>query len=118
MRDELIGDGRTAASDQIVTRPGGKTVVAGNDVVEIGDGDVVEAREQRCCAAEGRKAGERAALVGEGDEAGPRGSGEAGAADDVPGRIGGVVVGVVDGDAGVGIGVEGDVGGGAVVIAL
>ena len=59
--------------------PGGVAVVAVDDVVEIGRREGVERGQGLGVAGQGRAAGEHAALVGDGDQAGPDGRGGAGA---------------------------------------
>src|SRR5438874_171937 len=64
--DELIGDGRATAGDQIVPGAGTEAVVAGGDVVEVGGGERVERGQRLAAAVERRQPGDRAALVGDG----------------------------------------------------
>src|SRR5207237_8331914 len=98
--------------DRVKGRSGGIAVVAGGEVWEVGTGQGVEPRESLRGAVEGAQAGERAALIGDGDHAGPHGGGEAGAAD---GHGSGVakVPGIDDGYAGIWVGEERDIGQGA-----
>ncbi len=106
--DQGVCDGSAAASNEIVARGGGVAVVACGDVVKIGSGGGIDVGKS-LGAGEGRLTGERAALIRDGDKGGPHGSSEAGAADLNPGSVG-RIVGIDDGDAGVGIGEHGDIG--------
>ena len=118
MRDEEVGLGRPQAGDQVVAGTGGEAVVALGDVVEVARCELVQAVEvrQHLGGAEGLAAGEDAALVGDGGHAGPERRRHAGAADLHPRGRGAEVERVVDGHAGVRVGVGSDVGIGALAV--
>ncbi len=110
--DEGVRDGGTSAGDQVVAGAGAVgAIAAGGDVVEVARGEAVEGGQGLAGTVEGRPALGHAALVGDGDQAGPGGRREV-RVGVIEQRRARVVVRVVDRDSGIRVGVERDVGGG------